>query len=44
MGLQIFAESEWYDYIKILNKEANGVYEYGKDDMNNIMDLIAAKE
>ncbi len=43
-GLQIFEESEWYDYIKILNGEANGVYEYGKDDINNIMVLIAAKE
>lgn len=43
-GLKIFEENEWYDYIKILNREANGVFEFGKDDIGLVLDLTKTKE
>ncbi len=42
-GLKIFEENDWYDYVKTLNKEANGVFEYGKDDLDLVLGLINAK-
>lgn len=43
IGLKIFKENEWYDYIEILNKEANGVYDYEKDNMASILNSIKTK-
>lgn len=34
IGLKKFGEEDWNEYIAKLNKEANGVFEYGKDDID----------
>ena len=31
MGLKVFSDEEWFDYIELLNKEANGVFDFDVD-------------
>lgn len=40
IGLSIFREEDWNSYIEKLNKEANGVYDYDKDDVDKIKRII----
>ena len=40
LNLNIFEEEEWYEYCRILNIEANGVFDYEKDDINDIMNFV----
>jgi len=41
LDLDIYEEDDFYEYIRILNKEANGVFDYEKDDLDDIINLIS---
>ncbi len=31
LGLSVFSDDEWFDYVELLNKEANGVFDFDTD-------------
>ncbi|MCK5475378.1 MAG: hypothetical protein KAI71_02240 [Candidatus Pacebacteria bacterium] len=37
LSLNIFKKEEWYEYCRNLNIKANGVFDYEKDDINDII-------
>jgi adenylate cyclase class IV len=39
-NLKEFTETEWYDYVAKINKEANGVFDYENDSIETITRLI----
>lgn len=39
-NLKEFSETEWYEYVEKINKEANGVFNYEHDDIEVITHLI----
>ncbi|MCK5412961.1 MAG: hypothetical protein KAI57_01160 [Candidatus Pacebacteria bacterium] len=41
LGLSIFEKEDFYEYIRKLNIEANGVFDYEKDNLNAIINLIS---
>lgn len=40
LGLSVFEEEAWYTYVRKLNDEANGVFDFEKDNIDDIINLI----
>ena len=40
LSLNIFEENEWYEYCRILNIEANGVFDYENDNVDDIINFV----
>jgi len=40
IGLRKFGEDDWNEYIAKLNKEANGVYDYDKDNVDSLKSML----
>ena len=40
LDLNVYEEEDFYEYIRKLNKEANGVFDYEKDNLDDIINLI----
>lgn len=40
LNLNVYGEEDFYEYIRKLNKEANGVFDYEKDNLDDIIDII----
>ena len=40
LSLNIFKEDEWYKYCRKLNIEANGVFDYEKDNIDDVINFI----
>ncbi len=38
-NLREFSENEWNEYVAVMNKEANGVFDYGEDDIGKVVNL-----
>ena len=38
-NLKEFLEQEWNEYVAVMNKEANGVFDYEKDSIETVIDL-----
>lgn len=36
LGFQPFSTTEWNDYVALMNREANGVFDYDKDDLASV--------
>ena len=40
LELSVFKEGDWYEYVRKLNKEANGVFDYEKDNLDDLIKFI----